>query len=92
MDISKFKILAIVFLLVFFFNNAPAQDFIDKATVQGNIYAESNYYFNDTIIGAEHVPEYIRSNIYGNLFYRYKGINAGIRYEAYQPQIGRAHV
>lgn len=87
MDISKFKILAIVFLLVFFFNNAPAQDFIDKATVQGNIYAESNYYFNDTIIGAEHVPEYIRSNIYGNLFYRYKGINAGIRYEAYQPPL-----
>ena len=79
--------MAISFMLMFYLNSVYSQDFIDKATIQGNIYTESNYYFSDTIIGAEKVPEYIRTNIYGNIFYRYKGINAGIRYEAYQPPL-----
>lgn len=82
-----FKTMAISFMLMFYLNSVYSQDFIDKATIQGNIYTESNYYFSDTIIGAEKVPEYIRTNIYGNIFYRYKGINAGIRYEAYQPPL-----
>ncbi|HOP02829.1 MAG TPA: DUF6029 family protein [Tenuifilaceae bacterium] len=64
-----------------------SQEFIDNATVQGNIYSEANYYFTDTLIGAPEVPEYIRANIYGNVFYRYKGFNAGVRFEAYQPPL-----
>lgn len=75
--------------LVFSFTQQSifAQGFIDKATIQGNIYSEINYYLSDTTIGAEEVPEYIRANIYGNIFYRYNGFNAGIRYEAYQPPL-----
>jgi hypothetical protein len=84
---SFFKAATFSSLLLVSLSNVYGQDFIEKATVQGNIYTESNYYFSDTIIGAEEVPEYIRTNIYGNIFYRYKGINAGIRYEAYQPPL-----
>ncbi len=68
-------------------NETYAQDFIENSTVQGNIYSEINYYLSDTLIGADEVPEYFRANIYGNVFYRYKGFNAGIRYEAYQPPL-----
>ncbi len=64
-----------------------SQDFFDGATVQGNFYTETNYYLTDSLIGANKVPEYIRANIYGNIFYRYKGFNAGIRYEAYHPPL-----
>ncbi len=68
-------------------NLAHSQNFIDNATIQGNIYSEANYYLSDTLIGADEVPELFRANVYGNLFYRYKGFNAGIRYEAYQPPL-----
>jgi hypothetical protein len=68
-------------------SNIFSQDFIENATVQGNIYTEANYYFSDSLIDAERTPEYIGTNIYGNVFYRYKGFNAGIRYEAYQPPL-----
>ncbi len=78
----------LIFVVVgFSFESIKAQDFIDNATVQGNIYSEANYYFTDTLIGAPEVPEYIRANIYGNVFYRYKGFNAGVRFEAYQPPL-----
>ncbi len=86
---GKLTLGAIMMLLITSFspNEANAQDFIENATVQGNIYSEANYYFTDTLIGADKVPEYIRANIYGNIFYRYKGFNAGLRYEAYQPPL-----
>ena len=88
---SQFK--AYIFLVISFNSilfctkNSFAQDFIENGTLQGNIYSEINYYFKDTIIGAYKVPEYIRSNIYGNVLYRYKGFNVGVRYEAYQPPL-----
>ena len=61
----------IIFITSLTPNVSNAQDFIENATVQGNIYSEANYYFTDTLIGADKVPEYIRANIYGNIFYRY---------------------
>lgn len=76
-------------LLAFFFmpSVSQGQDFIEQATIQGNFYSEANYYFNDSIMDTEKVPEYIRANIYGNIYYRFKGFNAGLRYEAYQPPL-----
>ncbi len=63
------------------------QDFIDKATISGNIYSEASYYLEDTLIGAYKTKENIGANIYGNILYRYKGLSAGARYEAYLPQL-----
>ncbi len=82
------KILGLILVFrLFGYGNVHGQDFIDNATIQGNFYSEANYYLNDTLIGTEEVPEYVRANIYGNIFYRYKGFNAGIRYEAYMPPL-----
>lgn len=68
-------------------SQAQGQDFLDQATIQGNFYSEANYYLNDSIMDTEKVPEYVRANIYGNIYYRYKGFNAGLRYEAYTPPL-----
>ncbi len=66
---------------------SKAQNFINKGTIQGNFYSEANYYLNDSTIATEEVPEYVRANIYANIFYRYNGFNAGLRYEAYMPPL-----
>ncbi|HDP54729.1 MAG TPA: hypothetical protein ENN24_03475, partial [Bacteroidetes bacterium] len=82
------KLLALILVFTLFgYGNVHGQGFIDNATIQGNFYSEANYYLNDTLIGTEEVPEYVRGNIYGNIFYRYKRFNAGIRYEAYMPPL-----
>lgn len=83
---AGFSIL-LVTLSLQFGNALFAQDYVDRGTLQGNVYSEVNYYIEDSLIGAPKVPEYIRSNVYGNIFYRYKGFNAGVRYEAYQPPL-----
>lgn len=64
-----------------------SQDFIDKANISGNIYSEASYYFEDTLIGAYKTKENLGANIFGNVLYRYKGLSAGVRYEAYLPQL-----
>ncbi len=64
-----------------------SQDFVEKATVKGNIFSEASYYLTDTTIGAERVKEYVRANIFGNIIYSYKNISAGMRYEAFQPPL-----
>jgi len=83
---SRFKIITFL-ILITCSSSVISQDLVDRGTVQGNVYSEVNYYFEDSLIGAPKVPEYIRANIYGNVFYRYKGFNAGVRYEAYQPPL-----
>lgn len=86
MNLKIIRIIAAIALLLLS-KASFSQDFIDKATVQGNIYSEAAYYLTDTLIGAEKVREYVRANIYGNILYRYKGLSAGARYEAYLPQL-----
>lgn len=87
MNLKSFlRIIAILSFVLTSFNTF-SQDYLDKSTIQGNIYSEAAYYLTDTIIGAEKVKEYVRANIYGNISYRYKGISAGMRYEAYQPPL-----
>lgn len=79
--------LCIILFILLTPSPSRAQDFIDKASIQGNFYSEANYYFSDSTIATEKVPEYVRANIYGNIFYRYNKFNAGLRYEAYMPPL-----
>lgn len=86
MNLKIIRIISALSLLLFS-KASFSQDFVDKATVQGNIYSESSYYLEDTLIGAYKTRENIGANIYGNILYRYKGLSAGVRYEAYLPQL-----
>jgi hypothetical protein len=61
----------------------------DMGSVTGNFQMDGQYYIEDTLIGAEEVPEKIRSNTYAGIEYRKGNFRAGVRYESYQkPLIG----
>lgn len=59
----------------------------NKGVVTGNIRIEAAYYLEDSLIGANEVPERFGSNMYGNINYRYGKFSAGMRYEAYLPPL-----
>jgi hypothetical protein len=86
MNLKITRIIAAIALLLLS-KASFSQDFIDKANISGNIYSEASYYLEDTLIGAYKTRENIGANIYGNILYRYKGLSAGVRYEAYLPQL-----
>jgi hypothetical protein len=70
--------------------NGNAQQFeqmMNQGQIKGNFQFESQYYREDTIIGAQEVPERIRSNGFLNLIYTNGGLSAGIRYESYLPPL-----
>lgn len=62
---------------------------MDKGQLRGNFQLDMQYYQEDTIIGAEEVPEQILYNGFFNLVYTNSGFSAGARYESYQnPLLG----
>lgn len=63
------------------------QDLPDDFSVHGNIYSSSMYYLKDSITGLSDYSGSLRSNIYGNLYVRYKQFSVGVRYEAYLPPL-----
>jgi hypothetical protein len=70
--------------------NGNAQQFeqmMNQGQIKGNFQFESQYYREDTIIGAQEVPERIRSNGFLNLIYTNGGLSAGILYESYLPPL-----
>lgn len=57
--------------------------------IHGNFQFDAQNYFEDTIIGAQEVPERIRMNSFANINYTRGAFKAGIRYESYQkPLLG----
>ncbi|MFP4528872.1 MAG: DUF6029 family protein [Candidatus Kapaibacterium sp.] len=61
---------------------ANAQDLLG-GRFSGNFQIDAQYYQPDSTIGAEEVPEKLRSNSFFNLRYRTDNFEAGMRYEAY---------
>ncbi|MBL4708267.1 MAG: hypothetical protein JKY48_07505 [Flavobacteriales bacterium] len=82
---SRIIILSLVFIAIN--NNLNAQSSVDqilnRGEIRGNFQIEAQYYVEDSITGAEEVPEDIRSNAFLNLIYTNGGFSAGIRYESY---------
>ncbi len=54
-----------------------------KGQFSGNFQIDGQTYSNDSLTGAEEVPEKMLMNAYGNLRYNYGNLTLGIRFEAY---------
>ena len=55
--------------------------------ISGSIQMDAQYYLEDSLIGAEQVPEKTRMNAYGDLRWRKGDFSVGARYEAYHPPL-----
>ncbi|MCX7953598.1 MAG: DUF6029 family protein [Bacteroidales bacterium] len=55
----------------------------NKGELSGNFNLESQYYLEDTAIGAASVDDKLRTNAYMNINYRHNNFLFGFRYEAY---------
>lgn len=58
-------------------------EILNRGKIRGNFQIEAQYYEEDSLIGAQDVPEKILSNAFLNLNYTNGGFSAGIRYESY---------
>lgn len=81
---------AFLFLLLpFLARSQSIGEIVGGGEIRGNFQIEAQYYQEDSIIGAEEVPEDIRSNAFLNLIYTKGPFSAGIRYESYlNPLLG----
>ena len=57
---------------------------MQRGQFTGNFQLDAQYYNEDSLIGAEAVPEKLLSNGFANLLYTNGKITAGLRYESYQ--------
>ena len=58
-------------------------EIINNGEIRGNFQLDMQYYQEDTLIGAEDVPEKILSNGFLNLVYTNGPLTMGVRYESY---------
>lgn len=84
--------LSITFTILLIAQIAHAQSFdevMNRGELRGNFQLDMQYYQEDSIIGAQEVPEKILYNGFLNLVYTNGGFSAGVRYESYQnPLLG----
>ncbi|HBS85341.1 MAG: hypothetical protein A2W91_16165 [Bacteroidetes bacterium GWF2_38_335] len=59
----------------------------EKGQLSGNFQLDAQIYNEDTIIGATVPPAKMGINSYANFTYTYGNFSAGLRYEAYLPQM-----
>lgn len=65
------------------------EEILNRGEIRGNFQIDSQYYEEDSLIGAEDVPEKIRYNGFLNLIYTNGDFSAGVRYESYEkPLLG----
>ena len=85
--LQKLFFSAILFLV---YNQSSAQsinEILNRGEIRGNFQVDMQYYQEDTIIGAQEVPEQFLSNAFLNLNYTNGGFAAGVRYESYLNQL-----
>lgn len=80
-------LLSVLFITSLNTNAQQFDEMMSRGQIKGNFQFESQFYREDTIIGAEEVPERIRSNGFLNLIYSNGGFSAGVRYESYLPPL-----
>ena len=86
---GKFLILALllpVTSVVMAQDGEPSAEerFLQRGQITGNFQIDAQYYNEDTLIGAQEVPEQVLSNGFANVLYTNGKITAGLRYESYQ--------
>ena len=59
----------------------------NDGVIGGNFQVDVQSYTPDSLIGAQNVPEKVRSNAFLNLNYTKGNFSAGIRYESYLKEI-----
>lgn len=59
------------------------QETLSRGQIRGNFQFDAQYYQEDTIIGAEKVPEQMLSNGFLNIVYTNGNFSTGFRYESY---------
>jgi hypothetical protein len=76
-------------MVLFFGPNHPlkAQELLPGGRLWGNFQLDAQYYFPDTLIGAEDVPEKVRMNAFANINYSWQDFTVGMRFESYQPAL-----
>lgn len=83
MNVRKCTILFFLIIAIVSISNA------EEAKVRGNFQYESQYYKQDSIIGAAKVPEGMLSQGFLNMIYTQGGLEIGARYEAFlNPLLG----
>lgn len=81
------KLCCLLISVLFGLNNLKGQSFqetLSKGQIRGNFQLDAQYYQEDTLIGAQDVPEKILSNGFLNLVYTNGNFSTGMRYESYQ--------
>jgi hypothetical protein len=85
------KILLICFVLLtsFFAIAQESENKYQMGEIHGNFQMDAQNYYEDTVIGAQKVPESMRMNAFANVNYTRGAFKAGIRYESYlKPLLG----
>lgn len=87
-SISAMSMRTFLPVLLAFFSviNLTAQNQND-GVIGGNFQVDVQSYTPDSLIGAQNVPEKVRSNAFLNLNYTKGNFSAGIRYESYLKEI-----
>ncbi len=87
--LRKLSLIALGAICYFSSNAQSLDDIMERGEIRGNFQLDMQYYQEDTLIGAEDVPEQILYNGFMNLVYTNAGFSAGVRYESYQnPLLG----
>jgi len=61
-----------------------AQGILNSGQVHGSFQMDAQYYIEDSLIGAEKVPENVLMNAFANILYTNGDFSAGFRFESYQ--------
>jgi hypothetical protein len=73
----------LLFALTGFLVSSTAYSQISAGQIHGNFQMDTQYYREDSLIGAPEVPEDMLMNGFGNVIYTNSNFTTGIRYEAY---------
>ena len=86
---KKVILFSFVLLSSFYASAQENENKFQAGEIHGNFQLDAQNYYEDTIIGAQKVPESMRMNAFANINYTRGAFKAGIRYESYlKPLLG----
>ena len=74
---------SVILLQTTLYAQSGIEQVLNRGEIRGNFQIEAQYYVEDSVTGAQEVPEDLRSNAFLNLIYTNGDFSAGIRYESY---------
>lgn len=77
------KVTTFFVLFLFFSTYLFSQNIFEQSSISGNLQFDGQYYYKDSIIGAEDVPDKFLSNGFLFLNYKVSNFSASLRYESY---------